>query len=244
MAHTFDKIGYVNHSSNTADCHSQRSPCAGCRPHTASTDLSIIRPSSTRPVFYHPCFSTPSPLLRPRSSSLSAMLHLSPTHHETSKQVSLHKTDSSVGLPKFLGFKFKPMQVNYSTQIKPRYWSLGFSISSLMSTLTTKRHKVLISNPRPHESPLEDQNPKKSSRSLSRRRKNRKPNKRQEKRQTKEKAKKSSNSKTPLKPQKKQRKSQTKKLPLKPKKKQRKAQTQKLPLNQTSANTPSASSPR
>jgi hypothetical protein len=67
-----------------------------------------------------------------------------------------------------------------------------------MSTLTTQRHKVWISNPTPHEAQLEDHNAKKSSRRLSRRRKNHKTNKWQEKQQTKEKVKKSSNSKLPL----------------------------------------------
>jgi hypothetical protein len=49
------------------------------------------------------------------------MLHLSSTHHEISKHVSSHETDSRVEPPKFPGFKFKPRQVNYSSQIKPMY---------------------------------------------------------------------------------------------------------------------------
>jgi hypothetical protein len=67
-----------------------------------------------------------------------------------------------------------------------------------MSTLTTQRYKVWISNPRPYEAQLEDQKPKKNSRRSSRRRKNYKSNKWQEKQQIKDKAKKSSNSKLPL----------------------------------------------
>jgi hypothetical protein len=167
--------------------------------HPSGFDLSIVRPLSTRPMLNHSQSSAPSLLLLPRSSSLPAMPHLSPTHHETSKWVSSHETNSRVEPPKFPRFKFKLRQVNYSSQMEPRYWPLGFSISPLMSTLTTQRHKVWISNPRPHEAWLEDQKPKKSSRTSSRRRKNHKTNKWQEKQQTKEKAKKNSKSKLPLK---------------------------------------------
>jgi hypothetical protein len=123
---------------------------------------------------------------------------MSPTNHETSKHVSPHEIDSRVAPQKISEFKFKPRQDNYSSQIKPQYWPLGFSIAPLMSTLTTQRHKIWILNPRPHEAQLEDQKPKKSSRKSSRRRKDRKANKWQEKWQTKEKSKKSSNSKLPL----------------------------------------------
>jgi hypothetical protein len=87
------------------------------------------------------------------------------------------------------------MDINYSSRIKPRYSPLGFSISPLMSTLTTQKHKVWILNPRPHDTQLEDHKPKKSSRRSSRRRKKHKANKWHKKPQTKEKAKKSSNSK-------------------------------------------------
>jgi hypothetical protein len=103
------------------------SPSARCRLNTVSPDLSIVQSTSTQHVLDHPQSSTPSFLLLPRSSSLSAMLHLSPTHHETSKCISPHETDSRVEPPKFLRFKFKPKQVNYSSQIKPRYSPLGFS---------------------------------------------------------------------------------------------------------------------
>jgi hypothetical protein len=111
----------------------QRNPCssspyARCRPHIASPDLSIVWLPSTRPVLDHPWSSAPSLLLLPRSSSLPTMPHLSPTHQETSKCISPHGMDSRVELPKFPKFKFKPRQVNYSSQIKPRYWPHGLSI--------------------------------------------------------------------------------------------------------------------
>jgi hypothetical protein len=96
------------------------SPHTWCRPHTASSDLSIVQRTSTWPMLNHPWSSTPSLLLLLWSSSLPAMLHLSPTHHETSKRVSPHKTDSRVEPPKCCGFKCNPREINYSSQIKPR----------------------------------------------------------------------------------------------------------------------------
>jgi hypothetical protein len=134
----------------------------------------------------------------PRSSTLSTMPHQSPTYHETSKCVSPHKTYSRLKPLKFPRFKFKPRQVNYSSQIKPRYWPLGFSISPLMSTLTTQRHRVWISNPRPHEAQLEDQKSKKVQEGHLEEGKNVKP----------------TNDKKSSKSKKKQRKTQTQNSPL------------------------------
>jgi hypothetical protein len=104
-------IGFEAKLRNT---HSS-SPYARCRPYKASPDLWIIRPPSTRPVLDHPQSSASSLVFLPRSTSLPAMPHQSPTHHETSKHISPHETDSRAGPPKFLGFKFKPWQVNYSS---------------------------------------------------------------------------------------------------------------------------------
>jgi hypothetical protein len=103
------------------------SSCARCRSYTMSPNLSIVRPPSTWPVLDHVRSSAPSLLLLPQFSSLSAMPHLSLTHHGTSTRVSPYKIDCRVGPLKFLGFKFKPKQVNYSSQIKPSYWPLDFS---------------------------------------------------------------------------------------------------------------------
>jgi hypothetical protein len=87
-------------------------------------------------VLNHPQSSIPSLQLLPRSMTLSAMPHLSPTHHETRKCVSPHKIDSRVEPSKFPGFKFQQRQVNYSSQIKPRTtwfliketWKLGIRL--------------------------------------------------------------------------------------------------------------------
>jgi hypothetical protein len=97
------------------------SPCARCKLHTASPDLMIVPPPSTQPMLDHPRSSAPSHLLLSRSLSLPTMLHLSPTHHEASKHISPCQIDSRIEPPKFPRFKFKPRQVNYSSQIKPRY---------------------------------------------------------------------------------------------------------------------------
>jgi hypothetical protein len=75
------------------------SPFEPCRPRTASPGISIVWPSSTQPVLDHPRSSAPSLLLLPQSLSLPSMPHMSPIHNETSK----------------------PRQVNYSSQMKPKY---------------------------------------------------------------------------------------------------------------------------
>jgi hypothetical protein len=91
------------------------SPCAWYKPHMVSPDLPIVQPSSTRPVFDRHQSSTPSLLLLPRYLSLPTMSHLSPTHHETSKHDSPHE-HIGVKQLKYLGFEFKPRQVNDSSQ--------------------------------------------------------------------------------------------------------------------------------
>jgi hypothetical protein len=140
----------------------------------------------------YPTCAWPSLILCTRSPTPAMILvaahHAAPVScTPQEKQVRFSTwTKIKVKPPKLPGFKFKPKRVDYSSQIKPRYWPLDFSISPLMSTLTTQRNKVWISNPRPHEAQLEDQKAKKSSRRSSRRRKNHKANKRHEKRQTKQ----------------------------------------------------------
>jgi hypothetical protein len=67
------------------------SPCAWYRLHTASPDLPIVWPPSTRPVLDHAQSSVTGLLLLSRSLSLPTMLHLPPAHHEISKHDSPHK---------------------------------------------------------------------------------------------------------------------------------------------------------
>jgi hypothetical protein len=64
------------------------SPRSRCRPHTTSPDLPIARPPSTRPVLDQPRSFAPGLLLLSWFSSLPAMSHLPPSHHETSKRDS------------------------------------------------------------------------------------------------------------------------------------------------------------
>jgi hypothetical protein len=91
------------------------SPCTRCRPHAASPNLSIVRPPSAWPVSDHPRSSAWGLLLLPWSSSLPAMSHLSPAHHEISKHDSPHKIDKG-RTTETSEFKFKLRQVNYSSQ--------------------------------------------------------------------------------------------------------------------------------
>jgi hypothetical protein len=148
-----DKLGETVNLGFEAKLRNPRSssPCARCKSHTVSPDLPIVWPPSTWFMLDHPWSFAPSQLLLPRSSSLPTMSHLSPTQHETSYRDSSHET--KILTTRFLSigwivldlncpeFKFKPQHVNDSTHIKPRYWPLDFSISSLMSPLITKSIK-------------------------------------------------------------------------------------------------------
>jgi hypothetical protein len=191
------QIGKTVNLSLEAEPRNSRSPssCARCRPHTVSPNISIIQSPSIWPVLGHPRSSAPSLLILAQSSLLLTMSNLSPTNHETSKCVSPHDTNNRVEPLKSPRFKFKPRQVNYSSQIKPKYWPIGFSISPLMSTLTTQRHKVWISNSRLYEAQLEDQKAKKDSRRSSRRMKTPQKSQMAQKAINQGKAKESSNSK-------------------------------------------------
>jgi hypothetical protein len=140
----------------------------------------------------HSRSSTPGLLLLPPSSSLPAVPHLPPAHHETSNHDSPNKTKIKVKQTNHPGFEFKHRQVNDSSQSSQGTDHL-VSQSPIDESIDNKRHKVLSSNPRPHEALLEDQKVKKNSRRSSRRSKIVKANKRHEKWQNHEKSKKSSN---------------------------------------------------
>jgi hypothetical protein len=87
--------------------------------HTASPDLSIVRPPSTRPV-------RPSPVLYTKSPTLTmilvahAMPHLPLIHHETSKCDSPHETKDKGKTMNYPRFEFKHHQVNNSSQSNQR----------------------------------------------------------------------------------------------------------------------------
>jgi hypothetical protein len=78
----------TNVEANPETSRFSSSPRVWCGSHTTSPILSIVRPSSTRFVLDYPRYSASSLLFMPRSSSLPAMLHLPPTHHETSNYIS------------------------------------------------------------------------------------------------------------------------------------------------------------
>jgi hypothetical protein len=122
--------------------------CARYRLHIASLDLSIVRSPSTRPVLDYLQSSAPGLLLLPWSLSLPTISHLSPTRQKISKRDSPHKIESRIEPPKTFRIRIQTEASKLLIIIKLRYWSLGFSISHLMSTLTTQNHKVWNSSPR------------------------------------------------------------------------------------------------
>jgi hypothetical protein len=161
------------------------SPCAWYRLYMVTPDLLIIQPPSIWPVLDHPRSSALGLLLLPRSSSLSAKSHLSSTHHKTSKHDSPYE-------PKDKGKTIKMSWIRI--EISARQWLITYQTKVLTTwflnlpldeSIDNKKHKVWISNLRPHEAQLEDQKPTKSSKRSSRRRKSRKTNKIPKKRQTK-----------------------------------------------------------
>jgi hypothetical protein len=158
-------VGFVVQLTNRSllglEAHGNRSssPSGWCRPHTASSDLLIVWSLSTWPVLDHPQSSAPGLLLLPWPSSLPAMPYLTPTYHETSKHDSPHKIDNKAKakITKMSWIRIQTRASQWLITIKPRYWPLGFWISSLMSPLITQKHNVWILNPRPNEAQLEDQ---------------------------------------------------------------------------------------
>jgi hypothetical protein len=72
---------------------------------------------------------------------LPAMPHLPPAHHETSKCDSPNKTEINIKLPKCPGFKFKPRQVNDSSQSNQGTdtWFLNLPLDE---SINNKKYKV------------------------------------------------------------------------------------------------------
>jgi hypothetical protein len=100
-------------------------------------------------LYDHSWSSAPCLLLLPRSSSLHVMPHLPPTHHKTSKHDSPCETkikekqnktilDSNLNITK---------SMTHHTQTKNG--PLGFSISPLMSPLTTKAQSLKFKSKTP-----------------------------------------------------------------------------------------------
>jgi hypothetical protein len=116
-----------------------RNPCSSsphtrCRPHTASPNLLIARPPSTQLVLDHPRSSAPG-LLLPRSSSLPAMSHLPPAHHETSKCDSPHEQRYSSRITEMSRIQIQTSacqwHITYQTKVLTT-WFLNLSLSQVM----------------------------------------------------------------------------------------------------------------
>jgi hypothetical protein len=91
------------------------SPCARCRPHIAPLDLLIARPPSTWPVWPSPVLCTMSPTL---ATILVAARHAAPatcTPRDKQTRFSKRNKDKRKTKGNYLGFKFKPHQVNDSS---------------------------------------------------------------------------------------------------------------------------------
>jgi hypothetical protein len=109
-------------------------------------------------------------------------------HHETSKCDSPNKTKIKVKQSKYPIIKFKPRQVNDSSQSNQGTDHLVFQ-SPLWCVHWQQKVQSLKFESKTHDAQLEDQKPTKNSRRSSRRGKNHNTNKRHKKRQTKEKSK-------------------------------------------------------
>jgi hypothetical protein len=113
--------------------------------HVPGTDRTRCHPTSWPPGHFiprlcdHPRSSAPGLPLLPRSSSLHAMPHLPPTHHETSKRDSPNETKIKQNNPRF---EFKPHQVSDSSQSNQ-------GTNHLVSHLPNRRSPLSSYGPRP-----------------------------------------------------------------------------------------------
>jgi hypothetical protein len=123
------------------------SPHAWCRPDTVPPDLSIARPPSTRPV-------RPSAVLYTRSPNsvtiLVAARHAAPaTCKPWDKQMRFSKRYKIKIKTKMSQIRIQISPSQWLITIKPRNWPLGFSISPLMSPLTTKAQSLKFESKTP-----------------------------------------------------------------------------------------------
>jgi hypothetical protein len=102
------------------------------------------------------------------------MPYLPPAHHETSKRDSPNEIRSNKNKTKLSRIWIQTSPSQWLITIKPRNWLLGFSISPLMSPLTTKVQSLKFESKTPwstfkrpkkprkaQEGHLEDGNPQK-----------------------------------------------------------------------------------
>jgi hypothetical protein len=130
-----------------------------CPPHlhVHGADHTWCHPTSRSPgnrvpdLCDHPRSSAPGLLLLPRSSSLHAMPHLPPAHHETRKRDSPNETKikEKQNKTKLSWIRIQTSPSQWLITIKARNWPLGFSISPLMSPLTTKARSLKFKSKTP-----------------------------------------------------------------------------------------------
>jgi hypothetical protein len=77
------------------------------------------------------------------------MTYLPPAHHKTSKHDSPTTIDNKGRTTETSRIQIQIEASQLLITYKPRYWPLGFTISTLMSTLTTKitKFKIWIQDP-------------------------------------------------------------------------------------------------
>jgi hypothetical protein len=138
--------------------------------HVHGADRTRRHPTSRLPghqvpnLCNHPRSSAPGLLLLPWSSSLHAMPHLPPAYHETSKRDSPNETKikEKQNKTKLSWIQIQTSPSQWLIIIKPRNWPLGFSISSLMSPLTTKEQSLRFKSKTPWSTARRSKKPRKA----------------------------------------------------------------------------------
>jgi hypothetical protein len=125
-----------------------RNPCSSS-PRARCHPISRLPGYRVPDLCDHPWSSAPGLLLLPRFSSLHAMPHLPPAHHETSKRDSPNKTKGKEKQNEQSRIQIQTSPSQWLITIKPRNWPLGFSISPLMSPLTTKAQSLTFESKTP-----------------------------------------------------------------------------------------------
>jgi hypothetical protein len=139
-------------------------------------DLCLTIPSPLHQVCYSchdPCHCPPCRTCQLHTTrQANAILHMKQRYTSRTTEMSQIRIQTSI-------FKWL---ITYQTKVLIT-WLLNLPLDE---SIDNKKHKVWSSNPKPHETQLEDQKAKKSSRRSSRRRKNCKASKWCEKQQTKQ----------------------------------------------------------
>jgi hypothetical protein len=90
------------------------------------------------------------------------MPHISPAHHETSKHDSPNETKEKGKTNKLSQIRIQASPSQWLITIKSTDWPLGFSISPLMSPLTTKIQSLKFESKTPWSTPRRPKKPRKA----------------------------------------------------------------------------------